>query len=758
MRTAKAWVIGAVIFATAGAWAQTQAQAQAQAQTKGLFGMAGLSAISTSAAPIDIDAQVMEYDRSNNVVVASSNVVVRRGTEEIRADAMKVNVTTSDVEAHGNVVFTRPGSVWRGTFLRYNFGTGEWNTGAFSSYFDPFFVRADASAKTNEEYVLRRAYLTTCTNEYHHEHFHIQCRELRVKPGDRMLGKHAVAYLGPVPVFYFPWMYRSLADRGVGFSAEAGYSGRMGAFLLTSTKYWMAPNVRGVTQLDGRSERGVGVGQDIGWYSSDRLSQGNLYGYYINDQGVDKDYEGGDRELVDSQRYRLRFKHNQTFSTRDYFLTDVNYLSDPYVVEDFFNHEYRGGYQPQNFATLMHRGDSYAASLSAYKRLNDFYTSVDRLPEGELNFTRQQVGESPFYYESRNSAAYLNKLWDERETDEEDYSATRFDTRHMLYYPSRAFGFLNLTPRAGYEATYYSETVKRREVTTFGPVITTNVTPLAGGGAVTSLVTQMQSNTVTVLDPQGSGVRSLYELGLESSFRAFKVLDVDETMFGTGLRHVVEPYANYTFSPRPNLTPDELYQFDSIDELDRNHSIKFGTRNRFQTKRDQRVYDFLDVDLNTTYWLEDHDDEPFGDINLDAEFRPDDWITVYGSVAYGPYDSLVHQGDLRTTVRGDVWTTSVDYYYRNEDSSLLSTDISYSPNKRWTFGVYERYEFEVSRLEEQGYYVSRTLDCLGYRFGVSHLPGYTRDDGSKRDDEFRVGFQLWVTAFPNVRVGTTPRN
>jgi lipopolysaccharide assembly outer membrane protein LptD (OstA) len=730
----------------------------ARSQVPGAILAGPPSATVTSPAPIDVDARVMHYDRSNQVVIASSNVVVRRGDEEMRADRIRVNVATSEAEARGNVVFTRPGTVWRGDYLRYNFVTKAWNTGAFTSYFTPFHVRAQSSAMTNGEYLLKKAYLTTCTNDYGHEHFHFTCRKVRVKPGDRMRGSHAVAYLGPVPVFYFPWLYRSLGDRSVGFSADAGYSGRMGAFLLTSTKYWMTPNLRAVTQIDVRTERGVGVGQEVGWYSDDRTDHGRIYGYYINDQGVDKDYEGGDRELVEAQRYRLRMSDSRSLSDRDYFLADVNYLSDPYVVEDFFDSEYRGDYQPQNFGTVVHRGDNFGASLSAYKRLNDFYDAVDRLPEAEFDVNRQQLGASPFYYESHNALAFLQRLRPEPAVEEDEYSAVRFNTDHMVYYPNRVFGFLNLIPRAGYQATYYSDTIKRRDETQFGLVTQTNVTPLAGGGAVTSLVTRMESNTVTFFDPQGSGVRSMYEIGLETSFRAFKVLEAEETIFGTGLRHVVEPYANYTFTPRPNLTPDELYQFDSLDELDRNHSIRFGTRNRLQTKRDVRVYDFLDVDVYTTYRLEDHEEEPFDSVNANAEFRPQDWLTFYGAVAYNPYDSLVTEGELRSIFRGDIWATAIEYYYRNEDSSLISADVAWSPNKRWTYGLYERYELEGSRLEEQRYYITRTLDCLLYTIGVSHQPAYTRADGSERDDEFRAIFQLSLTAFPDVRVGTMSRN
>ena len=735
MRTVRAWVIGTVVMlAAAGGWAQ--------AGFSGVPGLAkGMS--STSSVPLDVDAKVMEYDVTNRTVVASSNVEVRCGTEEVRADAMRVNFATSGIEARGHVVFTRPGSVWRGDYLRYNFGTGAWNTGAFASYFDPFFVRAQSAVKTNDEYVLQDAYLTTCTNEFPNAHYHMKCKQLRIRPGDRMRGSSAVAYLGPVPVFYFPWLYRSLGDRTVGFSAEAGYSQRMGAFLLTTAKYWMTPNLRGVTQVDERTERGVGLGQEIGWYSDDHKDHGRIYGYYINDRGVDADYNSGDRTTrVDPSRYRLRFSETQALSDRDSFLADANYLSDPFIVEDYFNSEHRGGYQPDNFATLTHRGDDFAADLSVHARLNDFYTAVERLPEGEFNLTRQQLGDSPFYYEGQNSAGFLQKRFANDDTNDTNYSAARFDTAHTVYYPNRFFGFLNVTPRAGYEATFYSETVKTTSNTT--------ISELAGGGSTTS--------SVVVLSPQGSGVRSMPSLGLESSFKAFKVLDEDETVFGTGMRHVAEPYANYTYVPKPSLTPDELYQFDSLDALGKNDSVTFGVRNRLQTKRDQHVFDFLDVDVNTLYRFEDGGSQPFGDINTVAEFRPIDWVTIYGSVAYGTYDSEVHSGDFRSVVKGEIWQTTLEYYYRVGDSSLVSTDIRWTPNKRWNYGVYERYELRDSHLEEQSYYIGRNYDCLAYRLGIDNLPAYTRADGSVQRDEIRVMFQLWLTAFPNMRMGTTPRS
>jgi lipopolysaccharide assembly outer membrane protein LptD (OstA) len=750
------------------------------------FGVAdSFSGAATSTVPVEVNAPMLDLAEGGKVMILSGGVTITRGEETLQADTVAINKVTQMAEAKGNVVFTRqepatltpatapqaltgraagvpqtrrpPALVWRGDTFQYNLQTGEWKTGAFDSYFDPFHVSAKDSRKDGDAYVLRNAVMTTCTNAPGHYHFTMSCRRARVYPGDHFTVRHMTLRLGRVPVFYFPWWYRSLSDRAVGFSIEAGYRDRMGAFLLTTTKYWMAPTLKGATEVDYRTERGPGVGQELGWRLKHEAGNGRLYGYYAPDQGADKDYGDG-REAVDSQRYRLSFSHGQTLSPRDYFLSDLTYLSDRYLLEDFFEKEYRDGFQPQNYAMTLHRGDAYSMSLSAYKRLNDFYEAVDRLPEAAVDVQRLQIADSPFYYESRNSAAFLQKLYPEEdgEAAEEEYSAARVDTAHRVYYPTRHFGFLNLIPRAGYRGTYYSETVERSIVTQAVTVVTTN---LPAGSTTPVVSSRVETNEVTTLNPAGSDLRSLFELGMETSFRAFKVLNNDPNLFGVGVRHVVEPYANYTFSPEPNLTPDRLYRFDEIDELDSRNDVRFGLRNRWQTKRSGRVSDVADVDVFTTYSFEERDeDEPFSTVGMESEFNLADWCQIYLDGQYDLYDDGLEELNGRIRLSGGSWRGDIEQRYLLDESNLLITDLAYAPNKGWEFGLYDRFEFEDSRLEEQGVFVTRTLDCLAFRVGGSYLPGYTRDDGTEREDDYRATFQMWLTAFPNVRLGSSRRD
>jgi hypothetical protein len=97
----------------------------------------------------------------------------------------------------------------------------------------------------------------------------------------------------------------------------------------------------------------------------------------------------------------------------------------------------------------------------------------------------------------------------------------------------------------------------------------------------------------------------------------------------------------------------------------------------------------------------------------------------------------------------DVFRTSLEWRYNVDSSSLFSGDISMFQGRiGWSPSVYARYEAEESRLEEAGFYMRKTLDCLVFRTGIRIHPGYTRSDGSERDDEYRGTFELWLRAFP----------
>jgi lipopolysaccharide assembly outer membrane protein LptD (OstA) len=86
-------------------------------------GRAKPAAVATKAAPVDIEADSLEYLTDRKMIAGTGNVQIREGEDLLRADYITVQTETRDVYARGNVVFRRGGTLWQGQELRYNLKT-----------------------------------------------------------------------------------------------------------------------------------------------------------------------------------------------------------------------------------------------------------------------------------------------------------------------------------------------------------------------------------------------------------------------------------------------------------------------------------------------------------------------------------------------------------------------------------------------------------------------------------------------------------
>jgi LPS-assembly protein len=705
--------------------------------------------------PIEVNAVDLDYDRKNGRITASGDVVITCGLDELRADRVLVNMNTGDAYALGNVVLKRSGSdVMRSTKAQYNFRTRKSSLDDPEIDATPFHVLAEKVTRAGQnEYVLHDAKVTTCENEHPHSHYHIRARRLTVVPGEYMKARGAVWAFGAVPCMYIPYWYHSLSSEA-GFRFRPGYRSRMGGYLLSSYYHPWNSIFRGEHHLDYRSRRGVAVGEDLKW-NSDRAS-GVLNLYLLNDDAPIDDDEDVATSDIEGERYRIHLNHSQTFDPRTQLLMQMDYLSDTDVLEDFFNRQYRSLRQPENYVSLSHRRNGFTLSALLNTRLNDFYSNVNRLPEVSIDFMRQQLGSSSIYYDGQTEITQLERVWLEGSANE-DYSSLRLDSEHMLYQPRRYFGWLNLVPRVGYRGTYYSDS--KETVTTTSTSTTTSTNSTVAGGITNMVISSVTSTgTTTTVENRGADLRNLFEVGAEVSFKTFKIWE-DQGVDRVDRRHILEPYANYTLRINSGAEPDNLYQFDSVDTLDALHQIRIGARNKLQTKRNGRPFDLVDLDTYTILNLDPETDESvLEDVHLDAEFRPNDWLSLDLDGIFDIDASELQQFNTRIELlQEDAWRARVEHRYRSEESNLLATLLTLYPSQRWAFNAYGRYEFEQSRVQEVGGYAQRKWDCLVVRLGGSVLPGFTRTDATEQDDEFRVMLEFWLTAFPEMTLRSRQR-
>lgn len=692
--------------------------------------------------PMELGSQTgdIEYDFQTGTFLATNGVMVRYGEAVLVAERAMVNQETGEALAEGRVRVQQGEQIWAGEHIRYNFHTRQMEAEHFRTGRSPVFAAGEALTGdlTNEVYTASNAYITT--DDVAEPATKVRAKSIKIIPGKSFEARNAVLYVGNLPVFWLPYYKRSLAMRANNFNLTPGYRSRYGPFLLTSYNWFWSDAIDGAFHLDYRVKRGLGGGPDLNLHL-DRWGEAEFKYYYLYDEDPSATAAG---YSIPADRQRFHFGYDATPFTNLTVKSMVRYQSDERILHDFFEGEYRQNPQPNTFVEVNKVWSNFSLDLYVEPRVNDFFEAVERLPEVRLTGFRQQLGATPLYYDSESSAGYYRRRFADTNGPPLglDYSASRADTYHQLTLPQTFFGWLNVTPRAGGRFTYYSEAT--------------------GAGGTNNEV-----------------YRSVFNTGAEVSFKAARLWPGATNRFLAvdGLRHIFQPSVNYVYVPRPEDRPPDLPQFDyelpslrllpieftdynSIDSIDSQNVLRFGLRNKLQTKRAGQVQDLVYWDLYTDWRLNPRPDQTtFADLYSDLVFRPQTWLTLESQTRYDldrdRFQLAFHSLRFQPTER---WSWSLGHWYLHDDfrasptalgqgNSLFSSILFFRLNENWAARTAHYFEARDGRMEEQSYTIYRDLR--------SWTAGFTlrlRDQRESSDD-ITFAFTFSLKAAPKYRVG-----
>jgi LPS-assembly protein len=228
------------------------------------------------------------------------------------------------------------------------------------------------------------------------------------------------------------------------------------------------------------------------------------------------------------------------------------------------------------------------------------------------------------------------------------------------------------------------------------------------------------------------------------------------------LRHVFQPYADFSWESQPTVPPSDILpfdqyipstrlqaidfpQFNQIDSLDRWTILRLGMRNRLETRRDSTTVNWLSVD---TYFDVDFDNplaqvippsttsvsrttplatpkELYSNVFNEVRFQPVPW-------AYLQVDSqvpLFDKGFWEINTSCD-WTLNPNVevrighqYLQSNPNYVDSSELSFYTylrlNENWGFSVFEDYEFKTGMINQQTYAIHRDLSSWVGALGLN---------------------------------------
>ena len=744
---------------------------------------------------LSITADHMDADVEKGVAHAKGNVKIQYGQLTVKANEASLNQDTKDFTAKGDVVVSLDdGTSWAAQAVSGNLATNELSFGEFG--FDGKVWHSGGSAGSNDKEghkMLKDAWISTC-DRYPNPHYRLSASEIHHYEDNTFTAKHIVIRLGVVPIFYFPYMIGT-TDGTAGMIIKPGYSGKRGAYLQLGRIWKLAKDDKDADGearvfVDLMSKRGIGAGSKLDYVSEKQEINLNLYG--LLDEDPPETEDGFNRRFhVTDDRYRLNWYHRYNFSDELTLRANVDWLSDIDMLEDWFKHEYRQISQPKTFLSLDYEGDWYHAGISARPRVNDFYTVVEKLPEATFDIPRIGIGKSPLEYQSSSSMGYYYMKWrdfdrkrfelleedydPDEHLDPRDYKTFRADTSHFIYLPLDYNDLVEFIPRAGVKATYYSRSSK----------IGLNERDLADMLDVDNADNVYSKHPVRHYDVDGGEVfRAAYEVGFEAKSRFFSDwMPIQlEAFESEGLRHVIEPYINYTYSPDPSHDRKYLYFFDETDRLERQHFIRFGIDQRIQTRRNGRAETLLRwqtyADLHFDRGIDNYGDDIWrkgtgnhgGDFGNRIDFMPTNTLHTWATVLYDMGEGDIQRGEVGTRLgREDYVNLTMRYVYRNdhisrstwslgstlvdltgessyykkyfETSDTIRGKLNIPLNQKTSFEIEMEYDFDKHRMSEHYYTLRRELHCWVVSLGA----GWD-------NNEFEVMIMLHLTSFPKVKI------
>lgn len=688
---------------------------------------------------LQTQSRTADYDPPTGTATLTGDVIVTSSNTVLTADQAIVDKAKGEVIADGRVRIQSEDMVWAGEHIRYNFKTKTIQSDQFRAGKPPFFAGGEGLSGdvTNQVYTATNGYITL--DDYSNPTLTVRAKRLVIRPGDRFIGHSATLRIAGVPVFYLPFFSQSLSATTPAFTVTPGYRSRFGPFLHGRYNWNWGETLDGKLRLDYRVKRGPGVGPDLNLHLGD-WGEAMFKYYYLKDSNPETNQLG---VPFPDNRQRVEFNWLASPFTNTTFKSRVSYQTDEGLRREFFEGDYRANVQPSTFVEARHFWDNYSLSVMAQPRVDNFFETVERLPEVKLTAFRQQLGATPLYYESETRAGYLRRLFAETNGPTGlDFEATRADSYHQIVLPTMLFGWLNFTPRAGARVSYYSEA--------------------DGPGATTREVN-----------------RSVFNTGAELSFKLSRTwAGAQGGMFNLdGLRHIIEPSVNYVYVPQPDALPGELPQFDAllpslnllpidypdfnaIDSVDSQNVVRAGMRNRFQTKRDGQVQDLLDWNVFSDFRLRpDPGQKTFSDVASDLKFRPRRWLTLHSQTRYDPVGGQVRLAFNSLTLEPNTtWSWSLGYFYLRDDFSTAPTawgggnnqvmsTIYLRFNENWGLRASHYFDARAHELEEQTYTVYRD-----FRSWTGALSFRARENvGGKA--EYTVAFLFSLKALPRFNVG-----
>lgn len=262
---------------------------------------------------ISLVADYITYERvdDEDLVIAKDGVHLKYQKIEIKADYLKINLSTNLLSASGKVYFLQDGTEISCEEISYNWKTqkiiilrlkGELTGEGIEGKVYYQGEKMENFPKTHE---ISGGYFTTC--ELEEPHYHIVAKEMIIYPEDKIIARNISWYEGKIKIITLPYFLIFL-DRKTQqpIIPKIGQNSGDGWFIKANFNYFANEKSYGTLYIDWLENKGIGIGIAHNLKIGDENNPGetSIYLYQIKDKNTDR------LALTGNINYKQNFENN----------------------------------------------------------------------------------------------------------------------------------------------------------------------------------------------------------------------------------------------------------------------------------------------------------------------------------------------------------------------------------------------------------------------------------------------------------------
>jgi hypothetical protein len=532
------------------------------------------------------------------------NTSIDYGASQIQADSLYLDLKNEQATTFGVTLMQDDGQLLIGENVRYDMRsqTGYLNQG--QSYIENGYYAGDEIRKVGSStYDIDGGSFTTC--DLQDPSYWFWARQMRVYQRDKVVGKHVVAYVNHMPIFYFPFITMSIKrGRHPGFLIpEPGYNNVDGKYIRDLAVYYPYKEFADFTA-------GIDLMEKTGWKA--KLSSSYIK-RYLYTGSFNASYQKNINNAGTLYDWSLRANHHHDLPEKSALDVSLDFISNKRIWEgsDLVDESLAQrlsssvSYRKPIGTTYLNAGALYNQDLvndTANLSLPSITWNVSSRPIYELLGAPATVwysGLSYNYNVRMDHTGYVNTsdtsamdyIWaNTRDPDDPDrYLVEHHAGIRQSMGLSNSFnyrGWLNLRQSVDYNEVWFDRDRENKK--------------------------WVRGND--------------YSASINSSFNIYGIRTFDE-VFVSAIRHTMTPSVGLTYIP-DHSDNERFYSFGGVS-VRRNQeqaNLSFGLSQKWQMKfghgsAERKIDDLFSWDSRISANLK-NTDKPFGNITHSFAFSP----------------------------------------------------------------------------------------------------------------------------------------